>query len=88
MSITTSYQHIPVSGKALELCYTPRGSTTSKSVKRRVIALLYLVFVLPEILSSVDLSPSDSGHWGTTCMKEIEALKLTVRSFWKFIFKN
>jgi hypothetical protein len=47
LSITTYYQHIPVTGQGfgVVLC-SLTGSTSGKS-KRRVIALLYLVFVLP-----------------------------------------
>jgi hypothetical protein len=47
LSITTYYQHIPVTGQGFGgVLYSLTGSTSGKS-KRRVIALLYLVFVLP-----------------------------------------
>jgi len=46
MSITTYYQHISESGELWSCAILRSDSTSGKFIKHRVIALLYLVFVL------------------------------------------
>jgi hypothetical protein len=62
MSITTYYQHIQVSGRFWRRAILRSGSTSGKAVKRRVIALPYLLFVLLKIHFPVDLPHAYSGH--------------------------